>query len=97
MSRATEMVWHDINNTVGCARFKATLFSLSRVFIIFILLYIILQNTTDFISMNEALLVRFKTDDTIANKGFAAVFVAIDRQDSEENLGGEDDEDQENI
>jgi len=47
--------------------------------------------------MNEALLVRFKTDDTISNKGFVAIFVAIDRQDSEENLGGEDNEDQENI
>lgn len=56
-----------------------------------------LQNTTDFISMNEALLIRFRTDDTISNKGFLAVFVAIDRQDSEENLGGEDNEDQENI
>lgn len=59
--------------------------------------YYILQNTTDFISMNEALLVRFRTDDTISNKGFVAIFVAIDRQDSEENLGGEDNEDQENI
>lgn len=55
-----------------------------------------LQNTTDFISINEALLVRFRTDDTISNKGFVAIFVAIDRQDSEENLG-EDNEDQENI
>ncbi|XP_071577832.1 tolloid-like protein 2 isoform X1 [Temnothorax nylanderi] len=55
------------------------------------------SNTTDFISMNEALLVRFRTDDTISNKGFVAIFVAIDRQDSEENLGGEDNEDQENI
>lgn len=58
---------------------------------------VMLQNTTDFISMNEALLIRFRTDDTISNKGFVAVFVAIDRQDSEENLGGEDNEDQENI
>ncbi|XP_024877465.1 tolloid-like protein 2 isoform X4 [Temnothorax curvispinosus] len=55
------------------------------------------SNTTDFISMSEALLVRFRTDDTISNKGFVAIFVAIDRQDSEENLGGEDNEDQENI
>nr|XP_012228893.1 PREDICTED: bone morphogenetic protein 1-like [Linepithema humile] len=52
------------------------------------------SNTTDFISMNEALLVRFRTDDTISNKGFMAVFVVTDRQDSEENLGGEDDEEQ---
>ncbi|XP_014469873.1 PREDICTED: bone morphogenetic protein 1-like [Dinoponera quadriceps] len=50
------------------------------------------SNTTDFMSMNEALLIRFRTDDTIANKGFAAIFVAVDRQESEENLGGEDDE-----
>ncbi|XP_020288864.1 bone morphogenetic protein 1 isoform X2 [Pseudomyrmex gracilis] len=51
------------------------------------------SNTTDFISMNEALLVRFRTDDTISYKGFVAIFVAVDRQDSEENLGGEEDED----
>jgi len=44
--------------------------------------------------MNEALLVRFRTDDTISSKGFIAIFVAIDRQDSEENFGGEDDEEQ---
>jgi len=56
-----------------------------------------LQNTTDFISMNETLLVRFRTDDIISNKGFVAIFVAIDRQDSEKNLDGEDNEDQENI
>lgn len=43
--------------------------------------------------MNEALLVRFRTDDTISYKGFVAIFVAVDRQDSEENLGGEEDED----
>ncbi|KAG7190872.1 hypothetical protein KM043_006933 [Ampulex compressa] len=56
------------------------------------------SNTTDFISINEALLVRFRTDDTISNKGFVAIFVAIDRQDSEESLGGEEDEiDQENL
>ncbi|XP_033211645.1 tolloid-like protein 2 [Belonocnema kinseyi] len=51
------------------------------------------SNTSDIISMNEALLVRFKTDDTISNKGFAATFIAIDRQDSEETLGGEEEED----
>ncbi|XP_050448327.1 tolloid-like protein 2 isoform X1 [Cataglyphis hispanica] len=52
------------------------------------------SNATDFYSINEALLVRFRTDDTISGKGFKAVFVAIDRQDSEENFGGEEDEDQ---
>lgn len=46
--------------------------------------------------MNEALLVRFQTDDTISNKGFVAVFVAVERQqDSEEeeddNVGSEED------
>lgn len=56
-----------------------------------------LQNTTDFMSINEALLVRFRTDDTIANKGFVAIFVAVDRQESEENLGGEEDEDSGNL
>lgn len=55
------------------------------------------QNTTDFMSMNEALLIRFRTDDTIANKGFVAIFVAVDRQESEENLDGEDNEDSKNL
>ncbi|XP_043484069.1 tolloid-like protein 2 isoform X1 [Leptopilina heterotoma] len=54
-------------------------------------------NTSDIISMNEALLVRFRTDDTIANKGFAATFIAIDRQDSEEVLGGKEDEENQNL
>ncbi|XP_015588432.1 tolloid-like protein 2 isoform X3 [Cephus cinctus] len=52
------------------------------------------SNTTDIISMNEALLVRFRTDDTITNKGFSAAFVAIERQDSEETLSGGEDEDE---
>lgn len=43
--------------------------------------------------MNEALLVRFRTDTTISSKGFLAAFVAIDRQDSEESFGGEEEED----
>lgn len=55
------------------------------------------QNTTDIMSINEALLIRFQTDETIVNKGFVAIFVAVDRQESEENLGGEDDEDSKNL
>ncbi|XP_031835041.1 tolloid-like protein 1 tolkin [Nomia melanderi] len=51
------------------------------------------SNTTDFISMNDALLVRFRTDDTISNKGFVAMFVAVDWQDSGENYGGSENED----
>lgn len=43
--------------------------------------------------MNEALLVRFRTDDTVSYKGFMAFFVAVDRQDSGENYGGSEDED----
>ncbi|XP_051165744.1 tolloid-like protein 2 isoform X2 [Leptopilina boulardi] len=54
-------------------------------------------NTSDIISMNEALLIRFRTDDTVANKGFAATFIAIDRQDSEEILGGKEDEEIQNL
>lgn len=42
--------------------------------------------------MNEALLIRFRTDDTVSNKGFSAAFVAVDRPDSEENLGGIDED-----
>lgn len=55
------------------------------------------SNRTDYVSTNEALLVRFRTDDTISFKGFVAVFVAVDRQDSDESYGGEDDEDNENL
>ncbi|KAK0168286.1 hypothetical protein PV327_002110 [Microctonus hyperodae] len=49
-------------------------------------------NFTDIVSMNEALLIRFRTDDTISNKGFSAAYVAVDRPDSEENLGGIDED-----
>jgi len=42
------------------------------------------QNPTDIISMNEALLVRFRSDDTIVNKGFSAAYVADDPIGSEE-------------
>lgn len=55
------------------------------------------QNKTDYVSTSEALLVRFRTDDTISFKGFVAIFVAVDRQDSDESHGGEDDEDNENL
>jgi hypothetical protein len=34
--------------------------------------------------MNEALLVRFRSDDTIVNKGFSAAYVAVDPVGSEE-------------
>lgn len=34
--------------------------------------------------MNEALLVRFRSDDTIVNKGFSAAYVADDPMGSEE-------------
>ena len=44
----------------------------------------ILQNPTDIISMNEALLVRFRSDDTIVNKGFSAAYVAVEPRGSEE-------------
>ncbi|KAL2720343.1 bone morphogenetic protein 1 [Vespula squamosa] len=54
-------------------------------------------NKTDYVSTSEALLVRFRTDDTISFKGFVAIFVAVDRQDSDESHGGEDDEDNENL
>ncbi|XP_066581573.1 protein tolkin [Prorops nasuta] len=55
-------------------------------------------NITSIVSMNEALLVRFRTDDTVTYKGFLAAYVAIDRQDSEENLGGGgEDEDDTNL
>ncbi|XP_069702500.1 protein tolkin [Periplaneta americana] len=42
------------------------------------------SNPTDIISMNEALLVRFRSDDTIVNKGFSAAYVAVEPMGSEE-------------
>lgn len=42
------------------------------------------SNPTDIISMNEALLVRFHSDDTIVSKGFSAAYAAVDQQDSDE-------------
>ncbi|XP_043283629.1 tolloid-like protein 1 [Venturia canescens] len=50
------------------------------------------SNTSDIVSMNEALLVRFRTDDTVSDKGFSAAFVAVDRPDSDENYGGVDED-----
>jgi len=42
------------------------------------------QNPADVTSMNEALLVRFRSDDTIVNKGFSAAYVAVEPMDSDE-------------
>ena len=35
---------------------------------------------------------RFRTDDTISKSGFAATYFAYDRPDSEEIVGGEDED-----
>lgn len=43
-----------------------------------------LQKPPDIISMNEVLLIRFRSDDTMAFKGFSASYVAVDPFDSEE-------------
>ena len=51
-----------------------------------------MQNTTDIISINEALLVRFRTDETVSSSGFAATYFAYDRPGSEEIVDGDDDE-----
>ena len=48
------------------------------------------QYFSDIVSINEALLVRFRTDDTVSDKGFSLAFVAVDRPDSDENYGGVD-------
>ncbi|KAJ8670674.1 hypothetical protein QAD02_001933 [Eretmocerus hayati] len=55
------------------------------------------SNTTDIISINEALLVRFRTDDSVSKSGFAATYFAYDRPESEELVGGEDDEEEDSI
>lgn len=55
------------------------------------------QNPVDIISMNEALLVRFRSDDTISNKGFSAIYLAVDSQGSDEIIDGDEDEADENL
>ncbi|XP_044003802.1 tolloid-like protein 1 isoform X2 [Aphidius gifuensis] len=50
------------------------------------------SNITDIVSLNEALLVRFRTDDTISYRGFSAAFIAEDQQESEENLSDNNEE-----
>lgn len=37
-------------------------------------------------SVSEALLVRFRTDDTIVSKGFSASYVVVDQINSEEQV-----------
>lgn len=45
-------------------------------------LFLFLQNPTDIFSVTEALVVRFRTDDTINFKGFSAAYVAVDPKES---------------
>lgn len=47
--------------------------------------------------MNEALLLRFHSDDTISSKGFLATYVAVERQDSDEILGGGEESENEDV
>ena len=42
------------------------------------------QVPPEIVSTNEALLVRFKSDDTINSKGFSAAYVAIDENENED-------------
>lgn len=48
------------------------------------------QNPTDVLSVNEALLVRFRSDDTVVSKGFSASYVAVDQHSSELLFSTED-------
>ena len=56
---------------------------------IFIESSIIFQIPSDIISTTEALLIRFKTDNTITSKGFSASYVAVESANSETYSGGE--------
>lgn len=47
-------------------------------------------NPTDILSVNEALVVRFRSDDTVVSKGFSASYVAIDQVSSELLFSKED-------
>lgn len=45
-----------------------------------------LQNMGDVISSHEALLVRFRTDDTVVGKGFSIAYEAVELFGSEEDI-----------
>lgn len=45
-----------------------------------------LQKPTDIISTYEALLIRFRSDDTIAGKGFSIAYEAVEPYSSEEEI-----------
>lgn len=64
-----------------------------------LILCVFLQNPTDIVSVNEALLVRFHSDDTIVSKGFSASYVAVEPINSEEMAykRQEEEEDEDNI
>ena len=52
-------------------------------------LFLSLQIPQEIVSIHEALLVRFRSDDTINTKGFSAAYVAIGEEDSSENSTGD--------
>lgn len=45
-----------------------------------------LQKPTDIVSVHEALLIRFRTDDTLVSKGFSIAFEAVEPYSSEEEI-----------
>lgn len=53
---------------------------------IFFILFFSLQKPTDIISTHEALLIRFKSDQTIVGKGFSIAYEAIEPYSSEEEM-----------
>lgn len=48
--------------------------------------WFLFQKPFDITSTHEALLVRFKTDDTLVNKGFSLVYEAVEGSTSEEEI-----------
>lgn len=51
-----------------------------------------LQNPPDIISQSEALLVRFKSDETMVFKGFSVSYVAVVPFDDEEEMSSDSEE-----
>ncbi|XP_050525579.1 tolloid-like protein 1 [Daktulosphaira vitifoliae] len=51
------------------------------------------NNPTDIISMNDALLIRFKTDNTIVSKGFSASYIAVESINPSSEYSSQIDED----
>ena len=64
--------------------FYHNFYHLSPTYVYVTIIILLNQVPPEIVSTNEALLVRFKSDDTINSKGFSAAYVAIDENENED-------------